>query len=273
MNGGYFRASKLRQALWASELKLASIQSSNHLNHWIDHHLIYKTLKDRHHWRLHALSRATGVLGLVAHAPPLAAEPPRSSKSSFQASTRTKTTTNGKIVSTYIVVRWKNLYRRNNAPPHAGESVGDNVHALQRRRIFRSPERGLPSSDSRNWHHVRTPRRTIYHLAVETPPSEAALASTCRWGSDHFSTRQHAEACARHTRPRSWHTPVPRVTSLCRRVNSYRHVSMPRGKKKKKRKKFGEAERGSSMVQIHPQGLYGLASKLSFLNLLFMQFP
>ena len=36
--------------------------------------------------------------------------------------------------------------------------------------------------------------------------------------------------------------------------------------------KFGETERGSSTVQIHPQGLYGLASKLSFLNLLFMHF-
>ena len=43
--------------------------------------------------------------------------------------------------------------------------------------------------------------------------------------------------------------------------------------KKKKKEKFGETERGSSTVQIHPQGLYGLASKLSFLNLLFMQFP
>jgi hypothetical protein len=95
MNGGYFRASKLRQARQASELELPSIQSSNHLNHWIDCRSIYKTLKDRHHWRLHALSRATGVLGLAAHAPPRAAEPPRSPKSFFQASTRIKTTTNG----------------------------------------------------------------------------------------------------------------------------------------------------------------------------------
>uniref|UniRef100_A0A2N9I7F2 Uncharacterized protein n=1 Tax=Fagus sylvatica TaxID=28930 RepID=A0A2N9I7F2_FAGSY len=63
------------------KLELPSIQSSNHLNHWIDRRSIYKTLKDRHHWRLHALSRATGVLGLAAHAPPRAAEPPRSPKS------------------------------------------------------------------------------------------------------------------------------------------------------------------------------------------------
>ena len=95
MNRGYFRASKFRQALWASELELPSIQSSNHLNHWIDRRSIYKTLKDRRHWRLHALSCATRVLGLAAHAPPRAAEPPQSPKSSFQASTRTKTTTNG----------------------------------------------------------------------------------------------------------------------------------------------------------------------------------
>ena len=30
---------------------------SNHFNHWIDHRSIYKTLKDRHHWRLHWSSR------------------------------------------------------------------------------------------------------------------------------------------------------------------------------------------------------------------------
>uniref|UniRef100_A0A2N9H1J9 Uncharacterized protein n=1 Tax=Fagus sylvatica TaxID=28930 RepID=A0A2N9H1J9_FAGSY len=42
MNGGYFRASKLRQARQASELELPSIQSSNHLNHW---------LPTRHHAR------------------------------------------------------------------------------------------------------------------------------------------------------------------------------------------------------------------------------
>uniref|UniRef100_A0A2N9HXN7 Uncharacterized protein n=1 Tax=Fagus sylvatica TaxID=28930 RepID=A0A2N9HXN7_FAGSY len=39
-----------------------------------DRRSIYKTLKDRRHWRLHALSCATGVLGLVDHAPPLAVE-------------------------------------------------------------------------------------------------------------------------------------------------------------------------------------------------------
>uniref|UniRef100_A0A2N9EFG0 Uncharacterized protein n=1 Tax=Fagus sylvatica TaxID=28930 RepID=A0A2N9EFG0_FAGSY len=44
----------------------------------LDRRLIYKTLKDHHHWRLHALSRAIGVLSLAAHVPPRAAEPPRS---------------------------------------------------------------------------------------------------------------------------------------------------------------------------------------------------
>uniref|UniRef100_A0A2N9IBS1 Uncharacterized protein n=1 Tax=Fagus sylvatica TaxID=28930 RepID=A0A2N9IBS1_FAGSY len=126
--------------------------------------------------------------------------------------------------------RWNSLHRSEHAPPRVGESVGDNVHALQRRRIFRSPERGLPSSDSRNWHHVRTPQRTIYHLAVETPPSEDSRASTrhrgCRRNSLRASTRGHAAACVRHTRPRSWHTPRPRVASLCHCVSPYRHASV-----------------------------------------------
>ena len=46
---------------------------SNHLTHWIDRCSIYKTLKDRHHWSYHALSRATRALGWAAtchHAPP-----------------------------------------------------------------------------------------------------------------------------------------------------------------------------------------------------------
>ena len=238
MNGGYFRAFKLRQARWASELELPSIQSSNHLSHWIDHRSIYKTLKDRRHWRLHVLSRATGVLGLAAHAPPHATATFALQNTVFWAPKPQSGTTIGVLFNQSTIWRWNSLHRSEHAPPRAGESVGDNVHALQRRRIFRSPERGLPSSDSRNWHHVRTPQRMIYHLAVETPPSEAARASTRRWGSGHFSTRQHAEARARRMRPCSWHMPVPRVTSLCRRVSSYRHVSMPRGKKKKKKKKI-----------------------------------
>ena len=55
-----------------------------------------------------------------------------------------------------------------------------------------------------------------------------------------FFTRQHAAACVRHTRPRSWHTPEPCVASLCSCVIPYRqsarHVSMPRGRKKKKKR-------------------------------------
>jgi hypothetical protein len=102
--------------------------------------------------------------------------------------------------------------------------------------------------------------------------------SRLRRNSLRASTRGHAAACVRHTRPRSWHTPEPRVASLCSCVIPYRqsarHVSMPRGKKKKKKRgKNWEDGTGLSTVQIHPQGLYGLASKLSFLNLLFMQFP
>jgi hypothetical protein len=54
------------------------------------------------------------------------------------------------------------------------------------------------------------------------------------------STREHAAACVRHKRPRSWHTPKPRVASLCHYVSPYRHVSMPRGRKKK----ICETERG-----------------------------
>uniref|UniRef100_A0A2N9F1P2 Uncharacterized protein n=1 Tax=Fagus sylvatica TaxID=28930 RepID=A0A2N9F1P2_FAGSY len=142
---------------------------------------------------LHALSRATGVLGLAAHVPPRAAATFALQNTVFWAPKPQSGTTIGVLFGQSTIWRWNSLHRSAHAPPRAGESVGDNVHALQRRRIFRSPERGLPSSDSRNWHHVRTPQRTIYHLAVETPPSEAARAVEA---PAEFSTRQHARACS-----------------------------------------------------------------------------
>jgi hypothetical protein len=96
-------------------------------------------------------------------------------------------------------------------------------------------------------------------------------SSRLRRNSLRASTRGHATACVRHTRPRSWHMPEPRVASLCSRIIPYlqsaRHIIMPRGtKKKKKKRKILVRRNGLSTVQIHPQGLYGLASKLSFLN-------
>ena len=83
MIGGYFRASKLRQAHRASEPELPSVASSNHLNQWIDCRSIYKTLKNHHHRSLHTLSRVVGVHNFAAHAPPLAAESQKPLNSSF----------------------------------------------------------------------------------------------------------------------------------------------------------------------------------------------
>ena len=110
--------------------------------------------------------------------------------------------------------------------------------------------------------------RTRLHVPVKLRPLLHAPA--CR-----SMCKAHAAMLLAHARATCHLDVLPRqFLSPRQHASSARHVSLPHGKKKKKRrKKFGEAERGSSTAQIHPQGLYGLASKLSFFNLFFMQFP
>uniref|UniRef100_A0A2N9G3Z5 Uncharacterized protein n=1 Tax=Fagus sylvatica TaxID=28930 RepID=A0A2N9G3Z5_FAGSY len=49
-------------------------------------------------------------------------------------------------------------------------------------------------------------------------------SSRLRRNSLRASTRGHATACVRHTRPRSWHMPEPRVASLCSCIIPYRQL-------------------------------------------------
>jgi hypothetical protein len=210
------------------------------------------------------LSRATGVLGLAAHAPPRAAATFALQNTVFWAPKPQSGTTIGVLFGQSTIWRWKSLHRSVHAPPRAGESVGDNVHALQRRRIFRSPERGFPApiQETGTTSGLLRGRSTIWrwkrlHRRPNAPP-RAVEALT------EFSTRGHAAACVRHTRPRSWQTPEPRVASLCSCVIPYRqsarHVIMPRGKKKKKkRKNFGRSYMRLAHAICH-LSLHGLAT-------------
>ena len=154
-------------------------------------------------------------------------------------------------------------------PPRVEESAGDAVHALQRRCMVRSPGHKLPGSKMANRKPFRTPLRPIYNLAVEPPSSKFARTSTRRQGSGDLL---HARPYAQHVSTRAWHTPSATCLST---VSPHQHTTSAChvAKKKKKEENFGEAKWGSSTLHIHPQGLYSLASKLSFLNLLFMQFP
>ena len=150
MNGGYFRASKLRQAQWASELELPSFQSSNHLNHWIDHRSIYKTLKDRRHWSNHALSRATGVLWWVAHAPLPHSHSKTQSSGLWNSKTAPPLESSLAVLSFgggRVAIREATCLHAPILPP---ESI---AHAPTTAASFEAQIGGFLSSDSRKSHH------------------------------------------------------------------------------------------------------------------------
>ena len=103
---------------------------------------------------------------------------------------------------------------------------------------FEAQNEGFPTPIQENGTMSRLlrGRSTIWrwkclHRRPNAPPRAGEAPTT-------FSTCQHAKACASHTRPCFWHTPVPRVASLCHCVSTYRqsacHVA----------KKIGETERG-----------------------------
>uniref|UniRef100_A0A2N9I918 Uncharacterized protein n=1 Tax=Fagus sylvatica TaxID=28930 RepID=A0A2N9I918_FAGSY len=142
MNGGYFRASKLRQARQASELELPSIQSSNHLNHWVDSGLIYKSLNllgprppptDRlssdlslyggkysnvEVTRLHAPEKKPATLFTRSSAAALF----EAENTSFQSPKRQTDNHFGLLFDRFTIWRWNRLHRSLHAPPCAGKA-------------------------------------------------------------------------------------------------------------------------------------------------------
>uniref|UniRef100_A0A2N9GF61 Uncharacterized protein n=1 Tax=Fagus sylvatica TaxID=28930 RepID=A0A2N9GF61_FAGSY len=200
MNGGFFQASKLRQA------------------------------------RLHALSRATGVLGLAAHAPP-----PHS-----HSRTRSSGLRNRKVAPP-LESSSANLPFGGGADSigvrtrlHAPEKVSETMFTRSSAAAsFEAQNGGFPAPIQETgttsglfrgrsiiWRWKRLHRR---------PHSPSRL----RRNSLRASTRGHAAACVRHTRPRSWHTPEPRVASLCSCIIPYRQSAATSscheaGKKKEK---------------------------------------
>ena len=128
---------------------------------------------------------------------------------------------------------------------------------------------GLHGGRSTIWRWKRLHRRPHAPPRACEAPAEFSTSQHARARSGvceaHATTLlAHAQATCRFAVPLNQPlSPRQHATSAC-------HVSMPRGSQKKKEEKFGETEWGSSTVQVHPQGLYGLASKLNFLNLLFM---
>uniref|UniRef100_A0A2N9IRR1 Uncharacterized protein n=1 Tax=Fagus sylvatica TaxID=28930 RepID=A0A2N9IRR1_FAGSY len=88
-------------------------------------------------------------------------------------------------------------------PPHLSKL---RTGASQLRFKKMAPRFGLLGGRSTIWRWKRLHRR------LHAPPRAGEASVT-------FSTRQHAEACARHTLSCFWHTPVPRVASLCHCVS------------------------------------------------------
>jgi hypothetical protein len=123
--------------------------------------------------------------------------------------------------------RNRRRFSRALAPPHWFEAQNTSFQAPKR---WTGSPFGLLSGRSTIW------RWNHLHRRPHAPPRTGEAPTT-------FSTSQHAPSsmCLAHA-ALDQHTPMPRVTSLCRRVSPYRlsarHVSMPRQKKKKKGK-FG----------------------------------
>ena len=125
---------------------------------------------------------------------------------------------------------------------------------------------GLLEGRSTIWMWKRLHRRP--HASPRA--GEAPAASFARIHAP--STCSHVPGTCLHATGTHWHHVSLHGFAASTLIAS-QHAMWQKKIKKKIKKKFGKTERGSSTVQIHPQGLYGLVSKLSFLNLLFMQFP
>ena len=140
------------------------------------------------------------------------------------------------------LVRWKNLHRRNNSPPRAGESAGDNVHAPRAAASFEAQNGGFPApiQETGTMFRLLRGRSTIWrwkrlHRRPHAPPRAGEAPAT----SPRASMQKHVRGacghapgtCQCHVSPRCAAASVLIATSAC-------HISMPRGKKKKKRGKF-----------------------------------
>uniref|UniRef100_A0A2N9G3E6 Uncharacterized protein n=1 Tax=Fagus sylvatica TaxID=28930 RepID=A0A2N9G3E6_FAGSY len=217
MNGGYFRASKLRQAQQASELELPSIQSSNHLNHWNTRLGCPRAT---------TCDRATTISEIVV--PSIYSDQDHHQWIDRLPIYRCTVEKQPSEVERAFTRRWELPALRSRAA----------AACKLNNRVFRAPiQKAAPSSEF-------SPADLSFGVGIAAIGVFTRLhaQSRLRRNSLRASTRRHAAACVRHTRPRSWHTPRPRVASLCHCVSPYRHVSAPhqhatwQEKKKKKRK-------------------------------------
>jgi hypothetical protein len=158
------------------------------------------------------------------------------------------------------VCRWNRRHRISHAPAMLLPLHPRAQHVFTRAwHTFACNRHTLVPRVSPRIHHVSTYRQSSCHVIM--PRGRKKIKIKIKIKNKKRGKFWGGPTCG-------WHTPSATCLST---VSPRQHATWQ--KKKKKKEKFGEAERGSSTVHIHPQGLYSLASKLSFLNLLFMQFP